>query len=216
MSNKITSKETFFQFYFLYQSFNLMLRIIYLNINRRILDKGNINFSKKKEVNKDYFRGEVDMIEVLNNNNSVEHEMYHVFFKKGALTTLHFHETEQILITTSGKGILCLFKENIIENLESTETIVLEVGDVVSIPPFIWHFHGSLKDNFAHIALRNRDIIDSSGKKRQAENVWEKDFVANLSNLNKSESEQLSLKIEQKVNEIVRDEIIKTKTVDPI
>ena len=189
-----------------------MLRIIYLKINHKILAKGNINFSKKKEVNKDYFRGEVDMIEVLNKNNSVEHEMYHVFFKKGALTTLHFHETEQILITTSGKGILCLFKENIIENLESTETILLEVGDVVSIPPLIWHFHGSLKDDFAHIALRNRDTIDSSGQKRQAGNVWEKDFVDNLSHLNKSEIQQFSLKIEQKVNEIVQGEIMKTKT----
>ena len=209
MSNKIISKETFFQFYFLYQSFNLMLRIIYLNINRRILDKGNINFSKNKEVNKDYFRGEVDMIEVLNNNNSVEHEMYHVFFKKGALTTLHFHETEQILITTSGKGILCLFKENIIENLESTETIVLEVGDVVSIPPLIWHFHGSLKDDFAHIALRNRYRIDLSGNKIQAGNVWEKDFVDHLSYLNKNEMHKLSLKIDQRVKEIVQNELVK-------
>ena len=189
-----------------------MLRIIYIKINYKILAKGNINFSNKKEVNKDYFRGEVDMIEVLNKNNSVEHEMYHVFFKKGALTTLHFHETEQILITTSGKGILCLFKENIIENLESTETIVPEVGDVVSIPPLIWHFHGSLKDDFSHIALRNRDTIDSSGQKRQAGNVWEKEFVDNLSHLNKSEIQQFSLKIEQKVKEIVQGEIMKIKT----
>ena len=59
-----------------------MLRIIYLKINHKILAKGNINFSKKKEVNKDYFRGEVDMIEVLNKNNSVEHEMYTYFLKK--------------------------------------------------------------------------------------------------------------------------------------
>ena len=189
-----------------------MLRIIYLKIKHKILFKGNINFSKKKEVNKNYFRGEVDMIEVLDKNNSVEHEMYHVIFKKGALTTLHFHETEQILITTSGKGILCLFKENIIENLEPTETILLEVGDVVSIPPLIWHFHGSLKDDFAHIALRNREIIDSSGQKRSAGNVWEKDFVDNLTNLNKSEIQQLSLKIEEKVNEIVQGELMKTKT----
>ena len=190
-----------------------MLRNIYLKIKVRVLYKENIFFSQKKEINKDYFRGEVVMIEVLNQNNSVEHEMYHVFFRKGALTTLHFHETEQILITTNGKGILCLFKENIIENLEeSAETILLEDGDVVSIPPFIWHFHGALKDDFAHIAFRNRDTIDSSGHKRQAANVWERDFVDNLSHLNKSEIQQFSLKIEQKVNEIVQREIMKTKS----
>jgi quercetin dioxygenase-like cupin family protein len=176
------------------------------------LFKGNIFFSKKKEINNDYFRGEVIMIEVLNNNNSVEHEMYHVFFKKGALTTLHFHETEQILITTNGKGILCLFQENIIENFEaSAETIILEDGDVISIPPYIWHFHGSLNNEFAHIALRNRFRIDSSGNKVQAGNVWEKDFIDNLSQLNNNESQQLTLKIDKKVKEIVHSEITKIK-----
>ena len=152
------------------------------------------------------------MIEVLNENNSVEHEMYHVFFKKGALTTLHFHETEQILITTNGKGILCLFQENVIENLEaSAETIILEDGDVISIPQFTWHFHGSLNNDFAHIALRNRFRIDSSGNKVQAENVWEKDFIDNLSHLNNNESQQLYLKIDKKVKEIVHSEITKIK-----
>ena len=186
-----------------------MLRNIYLKIKVRVLYKENIFFSQKKEINKDYFRGEVVMIEVLNQNNSVEHEMYHVFFKKGALTTLHFHETEQILITTNGKGILCLFKENIIENLEeSVETIILEDGDVVSIPPFIWHFHGALKDDFAHIALRNRYRTDSSGNKIQAGNVWEKDFVDHLQHLNKTEMYELSLKIDQRVKEIVQNELV--------
>lgn len=186
-----------------------MLRNIYLKIKVRVLYKENIFFSQKKEINKDYFRGEVVMIEVLNQNNSVEHEMYHVFFRKGALTTLHFHETEQILITTNGKGILCLFKENIIENLESAKTMKLEDGDVVSIPPFIWHFHGALKDDFAHIALRNRYRTDSSGNKIQAGNVWEKDFVDHLQHLNKTEMYELSLKIDQRVKEIVQNELVK-------
>ena len=174
------------------------------------MSKENIFFSQKKEINTDYFRGEVVMIEVLNQNNSIEHEMYHVFFKKGALTTLHFHETEQILITTNGKGILCLFEGNNIENLKvPAKTIILEDGDVVTIPPFIWHFHGSLKDDFAHIALRNRYRIDLSGNKIQAENVWEKDFVDHLSYLNKNEMYELFLKIDQRVKEIVQNELVK-------
>ena len=186
-----------------------MLRNIYLKIKVRVLYKENIFFSQKKEINKDYFRGEVIMIEVLNQNNSVEHEMYHVFFKKGALTTLHFHETEQILITTNGKGILCLFKENAIENLEeSAKTIKLEDGDVVSIPPFIWHFHGALKDDFSHIALRNRYRTDLSGNKIQAGNVWEKDFIDHLQQLNKSEMYELTLKIDQRVKELVQTELL--------
>ena len=57
-----------------------MLRNKYLKINVRVLAKGNIFSSQKKDINKDYFRGEVVMIEVLNQTNSLEHEMYHVFF----------------------------------------------------------------------------------------------------------------------------------------
>lgn len=173
------------------------------------MSKENIFFSQKKEINRDYFRGEVIMIEVLNQDNSVEHEMYHVFFKNGALTTLHFHETEQILITTNGKGILCLFEENVIENLEeSAKTTVLEDGDVVSIPPFMWHFHGSLKDDFAHIALRNRYRIDFNGNKIQAGNLWERDFVNHLTRLNQNEKHELLLKIDQRVKEIVKNELL--------
>ena len=103
-------------------------------------------------------------------------------------------------------------KKILLKILNLQKQLHLEVGDVVSIPPLIWHFHGSLKDDFSHIALRNRDTIDSSGQKHQAGNVWEKEFVNNLSHLNKSEIQQFFLKIEQKVNEIVQGEIRKIKT----
>lgn len=172
------------------------------------MSKENIFFSQKKDINKDYFRGEVVMIEVLNKNNSIEYEMYHVLFKKGALTTLHYHETEQILIGTKGKGILCLFENNVIKNMSATrKTIVLDEGDVASIPPFIWHFHGALKDDFAHIAFRNRYRIDSNGNKQQANNVWEKDFLNHLTSSDTNEINRLSLQIDQKVKEIVRNEL---------
>ena len=172
------------------------------------MSKENIFFSQKKDINNDYFRGEVVMIEVLNKNNSIEHEMYHVVFKNGALTTLHCHETEQILIATKGKGILCLFEANIIENMSaSMKTIVLTEGDVASIPPFIWHFHGSLKDDFAHLALRNRHRIDSNGNKQPANNLWEKDFLNQLTHLSSNETNQLSLQIDKKIKEIVESEL---------
>lgn len=172
--------------------------------------KENIFFSKKKEVDKNYFRGEVFMTEVLNKDNSIDHEMYHVLFKNGALTTLHYHESEQILIGTKGLGIVCLFEDNVIENISGTaKTINLEEGDVVSIPPFKWHFHGSLKDDFAHIALRNRYRIDSNGNKQQANNIWEKDFLNELTHLDTNEIYQRSIEIEQKVKEIVQDQLEK-------
>ena len=35
--------------------------------------------------------------EILGEDNSAEQEMYQVTFQNGALTTLHFHESDQIL-----------------------------------------------------------------------------------------------------------------------
>jgi quercetin dioxygenase-like cupin family protein len=175
------------------------------------MSKENIFFSRTKEINKDYFRGEVVMVEVLNQSNSLEHELYHVSFKNGALTTLHYHESEQILIGTKGKGILCLVKGDIVKNLfAETNTTILDEGDVVSIPPFVWHFHGSLKGDFAHIAFRNRYRFDSNLNKQVAKNFWEKDFLNQLTHLNTNEIQQISLRIEQKVKEIVRSELEKT------
>ncbi|MDF2736695.1 MAG: hypothetical protein K0S93_551, partial [Nitrososphaeraceae archaeon] len=68
-------------------------------------------------------------------------------------------------------------------------------------------FHGSLKDDFAHLALRNRHRIDSNGNKQPANNLWEKDFLNHLTHLNSNEIKQLSLQIDQKVKEIVESEL---------
>ncbi|MGE3858631.1 MAG: cupin domain-containing protein [Nitrososphaeraceae archaeon] len=173
--------------------------------------KENIFFSPTKEINKEYFRGEVVMVEVLNQSNSIEHELYHVSFKNGALTTLHYHESEQILIGTKGKGIVCLVKGDIVENLfAEMNTTILNEGDVVSIPPFVWHFHGALKGDFSHIALRNRYRSDSSLDKQVAKNLWEKDFLNQLTHLDTNEIQQIVLRIDQKVKEIVQLELEKT------
>ena len=68
--------------------------------------KENIYTAKEKKVNDDYFTGNVLIREILGESNSAEQEMYHVTFNKGALTTLHFHESDQILIATKGKGVV--------------------------------------------------------------------------------------------------------------
>ena len=70
------------------------------------MSKQNYNKGIEKPINRSYFRGDVRMIEVLNKDTSEQYEMYHVFFKKKAITTIHCHKTEQILIATEGKGIV--------------------------------------------------------------------------------------------------------------
>ena len=70
-----------------------------------IVQKYNIHTAKEKNVNSNYFTGEVKIREILSEENSPEQEMYHVKFYNGALTSLHYHESDQILITTKGKGL---------------------------------------------------------------------------------------------------------------
>jgi quercetin dioxygenase-like cupin family protein len=62
------------------------------------LQRENIHNTKEVKVNQNYFTGSVILREVLGEKNSPEQEMYHVTFQNGALTTLHNHESDQILI----------------------------------------------------------------------------------------------------------------------
>lgn len=48
-------------------------------------------------MNGNYFTGNIIIREILGEDNSAEQEMYQVTFQNGALTTLHFHESDQIL-----------------------------------------------------------------------------------------------------------------------
>ena len=65
-----------------------------------------------------------------------------VNFGKGVRNMFHAHDSEQILIVTSGKGIVATEKE---------ERVVTE-GDIVLIPPGEKHWHGATRDSdFSHI-----------------------------------------------------------------
>ena len=143
------------------------------------MSKENVKKGREKSMNKDYFRGNVKMIEILHNENSSQYEMYHVFFLNNAITTIHYHETEQILIGTKGKGIVCTLKENFVENISKPEKVfIIEEGDVVSIPANVFHFHGSFSEKeFSHLAFRSRRMLNSEGKIVEAKNLWEVDFL---------------------------------------
>ena len=92
-----------------------------------------------------------------------------------------------------------------------TNTAILNEGDVFSIPPFVWHFHGSLEGDFSHIALRNRYRYDSNLDKQVAKNLWEKDYLNQLTHLHTDDIQQISVRIDQKVKEIVQNELEKAK-----
>lgn len=75
---------------------------------------------------------------------SKEFDMNTVNFGKGVRNKFHAHDTEQILIVTSGRGIVATEKQ---------EKVVAE-GDVILIPAGEKHWHGATKDSeFSHIYI---------------------------------------------------------------
>jgi quercetin dioxygenase-like cupin family protein len=73
---------------------------------------------------------------------SKEFEVNVVNFGKGVRNKFHAHGSEQILVVTSGKGIIAT----------ETEERVITLGDVVIIRAGEKHWHGATKDSeFSHI-----------------------------------------------------------------
>ena len=123
------------------------------------MKKSNILSAPIKKVKKDYFTGLVTLREISGITKPVEHDIYHVIFKKSARTKLHFHTGGQMLIVTKGKGSLVYYKKmsgGISKfKISKTKTVNLTSGDVVYIPAKILHTHGSVRKNsvFSHIAI---------------------------------------------------------------
>lgn len=143
------------------------------------MQKENIHTAKEKKVNEVYFNGTVTIREVISEQNSREQEMYHVTFQNGARTTLHSHESDQILIVTGGRGVIGLINANSIKEfkIEDNDILFLEsLGD----PRNKLHFHGATRqgENFSHIAIRKLYKVDeSAGSVTRAENKWEYDMI---------------------------------------
>jgi quercetin dioxygenase-like cupin family protein len=144
----------------------------------------NIHNAKEKKVNEAYFTGNVTLREVLSEENSAEQEMYYVTFQNGARTTLHFHESDQILIATEGKGVVGLINATRVTEfkIEDLDILFLEkAGDTVCIPNNKLHFHGAIREgeDFSHIAIRKMYKLDEITKStKRAENKWEYDLIS--------------------------------------
>ena len=73
---------------------------------------------------------------------SKEYNVNIVNFGKGVRDKFHAHDSEQVLIITSGRGYIAT------EN----EKVEISVGDVVLIPAGEKHWHGAAEDaEFSHI-----------------------------------------------------------------
>ena len=134
-----------------------------------------------KKVKKDYFTGPVTLREISGITKPIEHDVYHVIFKKSARTKLHFHTGGQMLIVTKGKGSLVYYKKTSAGiskfKISKTKTVNLTSGDVVYIPAKKLHTHGSIRKNsvFSHLA------VNFYSNNRKSVTVWyESDLRSNV------------------------------------
>jgi len=141
-------------------------------LKENIFSKGKI-----RKVDPNYFTGPVHAREI-SQIKSPEHRIYHVTFKKGTITKIHYHQGGQTLIVTKGKGSLTYYKKtgkgNSKFRIKKIKTTPLKIGDIAYIPAKTLHTHGSSnkRQDFAHIAI-NSSVI----KNQEPKTIWfESDF----------------------------------------
>ncbi|VFJ15142.1 conserved protein of unknown function [Candidatus Nitrosocosmicus franklandus] len=145
--------------------------------------------SQIRETNPLYFDGQVIMREIFNSDNSNDLEAYFVEFIGGSLTTVHYHESEQILIPISGNGVVGEF------TLKPSTTLIdlcwenikfqpLKVGEIVLIEPQILHIHGAIPgQTFSHIAIRKMFNQKYEGNRvvlTRSQTIWAVDLIQKL------------------------------------
>ena len=139
----------------------------------------------QRKINPNWFTGKVHMKDISSKIKSKGHGIYHVYFQNGSKTKLHYHDGNQVLIATSGHGILEIFKkigtnrQNF--KIKKIKKINLNQGDTVFIPAKTLHIHGSInkKKTFSHVAI-NIQSPKSSGYKT----IWfESDFKTSVTKI---------------------------------
>jgi quercetin dioxygenase-like cupin family protein len=105
-------------------------------------------------------------------------KVYLANFNNGARTKVHYHQGGQILVVTSGKGMLVFYKKTDIKKdiitIKKSSQVTLKEGDIAFIPKNTLHWHGALEGkNFVHIAFN----LFTSGK--ESKTIWyDSDFTS--------------------------------------
>ncbi|MFQ5475626.1 MAG: cupin domain-containing protein [Nitrosopumilus sp.] len=150
------------------------------------MKKSNIHGTNdKRDVNPNWFTNKTWMKVLSNKIKSKDQDIYHVHFEKGSKTKIHWHNGNQVLIATKGKGSLEIFRRygssEFDFKIKRIEKITLNEGDVVHIPAKTLHTHGSIdkKKTFSHIAI---NILPR--KNAEYKTTWyESDFKTRVSEI---------------------------------
>lgn len=181
------------------------------------MQKYNIHTAKEKNVNSNYFTGKVIIREILSEGNSPEQEMYHVTFYNGALTSLHYHESDQILIATKGEGVVGLVEGSSVlkSEVDINSITFLNEGDTVRIPSNIIHFHGALKgQDFSHIAIMKMYKLNKEEKSmlERAVTKWEYDLLSQEIHNEKETPEKVIMTAQEEIQAKIQMAISKKLT----
>ena len=124
------------------------------------MHKGNIRDTAPDDSMLHYFVGSVQVKKMVTEAASKEVETFLVSFSNGARTKLHYHETDQILIATKGKGTVVVQGKVAMEadnmaRVEMDEAFPMSEGDYVCVPAYVWHWHGAVKgQDFEHLQVK--------------------------------------------------------------
>ncbi|WP_342752352.1 cupin [Nitrosopumilus sp. b1] len=142
------------------------------------IQKTNLAQVKTKNADSVYFTGKTVMKEITSKIKSNDEKLYHVTFKNGSRTKLHYHTGGQTLIVTEGIGSLEIFKKNTktknsLFEIKLIKTTSLKKGDIAYIPAKTLHTHGSVsKKTFSHFAINAY-----MPSKKEPKTIWfESDF----------------------------------------
>ncbi len=124
------------------------------------MQKSNIKQVAPDQSMLQYFEGKVEIKKMITDALTKDFETFLVTFVDGARTKLHYHETDQALVTTAGKGIVVL-QTGVKMDSDTTATVkmdevhYLEEGDYVCVPAGKWHWHGAVRgSDFAHYQIK--------------------------------------------------------------
>jgi len=91
-----------------------------------------------------YVRGDIGFALLAGAPATKQVDVYTVDFAAGARNRVHIHKHDQILIATSGQGIIA--------DVDGEQ--IMEPGDTVTIPAGYPHWHGATADHaFSHITI---------------------------------------------------------------
>jgi len=107
-----------------------------------------------------YFVGKAQIRAAINESVTKDVEVFLVSFENGARTKIHYHDSDQVLVTAEGEGVLAVQSQVQLDADGKAQVTFGEVqqlikGDFVCIPALLWHWHGAKKgENFSHYQIK--------------------------------------------------------------